>query len=43
VGWSVAAGAKLPTDPARLQAMIARATEKKWTEVLTLLEAAAAK
>jgi hypothetical protein len=39
----LSAGAKLPTDPARLQAMIARATEKKWTEVLTLLEAAAAK
>jgi len=37
----LAAGAKLPSDPTRMNAMIARATDKKWTELLPLLEAAA--
>lgn len=39
----LATGAKLPTDPARLDAMIAKATKHKLTEVLPVLEAARAK
>jgi ankyrin repeat protein len=37
----LAGGAKLPADPARLKAMIDRATVGKWTEVLERLNAAA--
>ncbi len=38
----LAAGAKLPADSARLAAMVARASERKWTGLLARLEAAAA-
>ncbi len=39
----LAVGARLPTDPARLDAMIAKAIENKWSEVLPLLQVAVGK
>ena len=38
----LAAGAKLPADPARLATMMAKASDRKWTGLLARLEAAAA-
>jgi len=38
----LAAGAKLPADPARLAAMVTRASERNWTGLLVRLETAAA-
>jgi hypothetical protein len=38
----LAAGARLPTDPERLNVLIARATKNGWPELLRQFEAAAA-
>jgi len=38
----LAAGAKLPKDPARLAFIVAEASKRNWTALLPQLEAAAA-